>query len=425
MKVAVIGAGIVGVSTALWLQRDGAEVILIDRVGPAEGTSYGNAGVLASCSVVPVTTPGLIGKAPKMLFSPDEPLFLKWGYLPKLAPWLVRYLRHANADDARRIAAALVGLVGESLADHQAVAEGTPAARYIAPSDYTYAYRDKAAFEGDAFTWELRRAHGFVPVIDEGTAVAAYDPLLGPEVSFLARVPGHGHIKDPGAYVKALADHAVANGARLVIGTAQDVARAAGTVIGVVVDGETIAADAVVVATGVWSGPLAEALGIKVPLESERGYHIELLEPSAMPVAPTMFPAGKFVATPMEGRLRIAGVVEFGGLDAPPSRAPFALLEKGIRKAMPTLTWKGTTEWMGHRPATTDSLPLIGPVPGVKGAYLGFGHQHVGLTSGPKTGRLLAQLVMGRTPNIDITPYAPSRFSSSKPSLAQQMETTG
>lgn len=409
-KVAIIGAGIVGVSTAIWLLRDGHEVVLIDRGAPGDGTSYGNAGVLASCSIVPVTGPGLVANAPRMLFDPRQPLFMKWGYLPRLLPFLARYLKHANAADARRIADGLALVVPDSLAEHRALAEGTGAERFIAESDYVFAYRDRAHFEGDAFGWGIRKSHGFDWRVVEGAAVQAYDPALSPSLGYLACLGEHGHIKDPGAYVKALAAHAETLGARFVRGTAQDVVRENGVATGVRVDGETIAAERVLVATGVWSKPLAKALGIDVPLESERGYHLELYEPSVMPRAPTMVAAGKFVATPMEGRIRLAGIIEFGGLDAPPSRAPFRLLEDSIRAAMPGLTWGETREWMGHRPATADSLPLVGPVPAVAGAFLGFGHHHIGLTSGPKTGRLLAQLMAGKRLNVDISPLAPSRF---------------
>ncbi len=147
--VAVIGAGIVGVSTALWLQRDGHNVILIDKAGPGEGASGGNGGILASCSMVPVTVPGLFLKSPGMLFSADGPLFLRWSYLPKLAPWLLRYLRGCRSQETKRIAGAIAGLVSNSLEEHQALAEGTPAERWLKPSDYIYVYRDRAAFEGE------------------------------------------------------------------------------------------------------------------------------------------------------------------------------------------------------------------------------------------------------------------------------------
>ncbi len=408
--VAIIGAGIVGVSTAIWLQRAGHTVILIDRKGPGEGTSHGNGGVLASCSIVPVTVPGLLRKAPRMLFDPNQPLFLKWGYLPTLAPWLVRYLGHANADAVHRRAAALAPIIGDSLAEHQALATGTGAEKWLRPSDYLFLYTDRRHYEGDAFGWSVRAGHGFKWDILEGDALRAYDPAFSPALGCAARFKDHGLISDPGRYVKDLAAHAEAGGARLLIGEVTDIAREGGRVTGVRVGGETLPCDAVVLAAGVWSKPLAERLGLRIPLESERGYHLELWEPSVMPRSPVMVASGKFVAAPMEGRLRLAGIVEFGGLDAPPSRAPFALLERSIRAAIPGIAWKKTVEWMGHRPSLSDSTPVIGPVPGVAGAFLGFGHDHVGLTGGPKTGRILAQLIGGTAPNLDLAPYAPERF---------------
>ncbi|WP_209508229.1 MULTISPECIES: FAD-dependent oxidoreductase [unclassified Ruegeria] len=410
-SIAIIGAGIVGVSTAVWLQRDGHNVILIDKAGPAEGTSHGNGGVLASCSIVPVTVPGLLGKAPKMLLSPSQPLFLKWGYLPKLLPWLWKYLRHANAADVERIAAALTSIVGDSLNDHKALAAGTGAEKWLVPSDYLFLYRDRAHFEEDAFGWDIRRRNGFQWDELEGHAFHEYDPVYSQGIGFAARLSDHGHITDPGRYVKDLAAHVEANGGRFIRANVEDVVRENGHVTGVWAGGETIACDAAVVTAGIWSGPLARRLGVSVPLESERGYHLELVEPSAMPRSPVMVVSGKFVATPMDGRIRLAGIVEFGGLDAPPSRAPFELMRKNARVAFPGVTWKEEVEWMGHRPAPADSIPVIGDVPGIKGAYMGFGHHHIGLTGGPKTGRLLAQMIAGRTPNVDMSVYAPSRYA--------------
>ncbi|MEM6637323.1 MAG: FAD-dependent oxidoreductase [Pseudomonadota bacterium] len=409
--VAIIGAGIVGVSTAIWALREGLKVILIDREGPAAGTSFGNGGVLASCSVVPVSTPGLLGKAPRMLMDPNQPLFLKWRYLPRLLPYLTRYLRHANATDARKRAEAMVPIIGESLADHLALADGTGAEAWIKPSDYLFLYEDRTHYESDAFGWDTRRDLGFAWDELESQDMRDYDPCFGASIGFAARLRDHGRISDPGAYVVALAGYAEAQGARIIKADVDDIVRENGRTTGVRAAGETIACDAVVVATGAWSGPLAAKLGLNVPLETERGYHIDLWEPSVVPRAPVMVASGKFVITPMEGRVRLAGVVEFGGLSAPPSRAAFDLLERNVRKAIPGLEWKEQTEWMGHRPAMADSTPLIGPVPNIPGAYFGFGHDHVGLTGGPKTGRLLSQLIAGKQPNIDMAPYDPARFA--------------
>ncbi len=410
--VAIIGAGIVGVSTALWLQRDGARVILIDKAGPGEGASFGNGGILASCSVVPVTGPGLLGKAPKMLFSANQPLFLKWGYLPKLAPWLLKYLRHANAADTTRIAGALAPIVGDSLAEHRALSAGTPAERWIVPSDYLYVYNDRAHFESDAFAWKLRRSHGVVWDELEGPEFTHYDPVFAPELGFAARMGGHGHIVDPGRYVQDLAAHVVQSGGQSVKAAVTDIAQDNGKTVGVYAGGEMIPCDAVVLAAGAWSGDLARKLGVDVPLETERGYHLELWEPSVMPRAPVMVAGGKFVATPMDGRLRLAGVVEFGGMDALPSRAPLELLKRNAKSAFRDITWSETKEWMGHRPAPADSIPVIGEAPNFKGAFMGFGHHHIGLTGGPRTGRLLSQIISGQLPNIDLSAYSPARFAA-------------
>ncbi len=412
-NVVIVGAGIVGVSTALHLQRDGHQVTLIDKAGPAEGASYGNGGVLASCSMVPVTGPGLIRKAPGMLFSPNQPLFLKWRYLPRLMPWLARYLSHANAEDTRRIAAAVHGIVGDSLAEHQALARGTGAEKWIVPSDYLYIYNDRAHFQSDAFGWGIRKAHGFTWDELEGAVFHDYDPAFAPHLGFAVRLGNHGRITDPGRYVKDLAAHVGAQGGRLITAAVEDIVRDGRRVTGVRAGGQTVPCDAVVIATGVWSGPLAKRLGLKVPLESERGYHVEFIEPSVMPRAPVMVASGKFVMTPMQGRLRAAGVVEFGGLKAGPSRAPLELLRRNVAAALPGLTFSDTREWMGHRPAPCDSIPVIGAVPRLDGAFTGFGHHHIGLTGGPKTGRLLAQMIGGRKPNIDVSPYSPARFSRS------------
>ncbi|MDJ0821816.1 MAG: FAD-binding oxidoreductase, partial [Paracoccaceae bacterium] len=244
--IAVIGAGIVGVSTAIWLQRDGYKVILLDREGPAAGASQGNGGVLASCSVIPVTTPGLLGKAPKMLFSPNQPLFLKWSYLPKLLPWLIRYLGTANAKDVRKRAAALTPIIGDSLADHQALAAGTGAERWILPSDYLYLYNNRAHYEGDAFGWSVRKENGFAWDELEDAAWRAYDPIFSPDITFAARLKDHGRISDPGAYVRALAAHAESQGAQIIKAQVDDVVHDNGRLVGLRAGGETIACDAAV-----------------------------------------------------------------------------------------------------------------------------------------------------------------------------------
>ena len=410
-KIIVVGAGIVGVSSAIALQRMGKKVVLIDKTGPAAGASFGNGGVLASCSVVPVTGPGLLKKAPLMLLNKNQPLFLKWGYLPNLIPWLARYLSHANANDTQRISNALMPIIGDSLNDHLALAKGTGAEKWIKPCDYLYLYNNREAYEADAFGWSLRRAHGFEWDELEGQKFRDYDDGFSDDINFAVRLGQHGRITSPGDYVSDLAKYFQKNGGELRICEVEAILSEGGAVRAIRAGGEVFETDKLVITAGIWSKALTDQLGLTIPMETERGYHMELWEPSVMPRAPVMVASGKFVATPMEGRIRLAGVVEFGGLKKAPSEAPFALLERNIRSAMPNLRWGETTRWMGHRPAPSDSIPIIGEMENKKGIYLGFGHHHVGLTGGPKTGRLLASLVAGLTPNQNMSAYKPERFA--------------
>lgn len=409
--VVVIGAGIVGVSTAIWLQRAGINAVLVDRGGPASGTSYGNAGVLAAASVVPVTVPGLIGKAPGMLIDKTQPLYVNWSYLPKMLPWLTRYLSHCNTEQVNRIATALTPILGDCLAQHQALSAGTGAEKFVSAADYVYAYQSKAHFDADNFAWSTRREHGFEWTEHDAASYKNYEPVYGDEIGYAACVHKHGRISDPGEYVKTLARHFEESGGIILQATFEEFIVEGNRVKAIRTSDSTIDCSAAVVATGVWSKELLKKLGLNIPMESERGYHIELYEPSVMPAAPTMIAAGKFVMTPMDGRLRLAGVVEFAGLEAGASKKPLDLIRGYVEKLVPDLTWGESKEWLGHRPAPIDSVPLIGELPGTKGVFVGFGHQHVGLSGGAKTGRLISQLISGDSIDIDMLPYSPTRFS--------------
>lgn len=411
--IVIIGAGIVGVSSAIWLRRAGCEVTLLDKGEPGMGASYGNGGILASCSIVPVTGPGLLRKSPKYLADPDFPLFMRWGYFPKLVPWLVKYMSHANAADTRRISQGLVTIVGDSLEQHQALTYGTDAAKWVQSSDYSFAYPDQKAFDADAFGWGLRREAGFEPSFIKGAAVQEAEPMLGPDTQLLAVLKDHGYILNPGAYVKHLVKVLQDLGGTFMQAEVRDFELSGGQVSAVDTSAGRIHCDKAVISSGVWSKPLLDKLGLNVPLEAERGYHILFKGPSQTPNNPMMLTAGKFVATAMEQGLRCAGVVEFGGLDPTPSKAPLALLRRKVQQTFPDLTYESEEEWLGFRPAPSDSLPLVGEI-GATGVYTAFGHHHVGLTGGPKTGRLVANMITRTPSNHDMRPFEPMRFSAGK-----------
>jgi len=407
--VIVIGAGICGLSAAIWLNRAGHRVTLVDRDHPGAGASYGNAGLLAQWAIVPVNTPGLLTTALKYLADPDAPLWLRWRDLPRLAPWLWQFARNANPRDAARMIEGLIPIVTDSVDQHRALTRGTQAEKWLATSDLAYAYDSRAAFDADGYSWAAKRAAGFVPEVIEGDAVREVEPMVGPAISCLAILRAQGHVLDPGAYMADLAEVLQAEGGTCLRAEVQDITLTGGRVTAVQTDRGPMQCDAAVLTAGIWSKPLMRKLGLKVPLEAERGYHLHLANPSQMPRCPLMMARGKFGVTPMAHGLRCAGTVELGGIEAPPSRVPFAMIRREIARVFPDLRFERAEEWMGFRPSTPDSLPLIGEI-GATGVFAGFGHQHVGLTAGPKTGRLIADLMSGRRPNIDLAPYDANRF---------------
>ena len=414
VRVAVVGAGIVGVSTAEWLRRDGHEVTLIDRARPGEPgqASFGNAGVLAASSVVPVSVPGLVWKLPGYLLSRDAPLHLHWGSLARSMPWLLRFLWNGRRTQVEQIAKALAPLIGDTVEQHLALARGTEAASYVRSANYTAIFRDRAAFRKDAFLFGLRRSLGSDWDEWDRATLNAHEPELSDAYGFAASFRDHGFISSPAGYVAALAEHFEREGGRFLTGEAVDIVPCeSGGAAVTLSDGARQHADRMVLAAGVWSAGLARRLGYKTAMVAERGYHVMLSGASYMPRGPIMVADAKTSVTPMADGLRFAGTVEVAPVNAPPSRAPVQALRRTVRRVFPRLSWQSETTWMGQRPSTVDSLPLIGPLPDAPAVLFAFGSQHVGMTMGPRMGRLIADLVAMRRPNIDLHPYRVDRFN--------------
>lgn len=404
----VVGAGITGVSAAEWLRREGFRVTLVDRINPgADGqTSYGNAGLLARSAVLPLSDPGMLWKALKMLADRDSPLFMRWPYLPKLMPWILPFLLNGRIDRMMPIVDALTAIVTDSVDQHEALARGTPAERFILRGDYAYVFRDKAEYMGHKIDWDMRRRAGF-SVTEEGReALKARDPNLSDRYGFAAVLQDHGWLTNPGGYVAALAKHFTDQGGTFLKAEVADITNGCVTLE----NGTALNADKIVLAAGVWSGGLARKMRQKTMIESERGYHLFLKEPSFTPRHPFMVAEASFVVTPMAKGLRCAGIVEFGGLKRPMSDPPLDLLRKRIRQVYPQLEWGAEELWMGHRPSTPDSLPHIGALAENPDIIFAFGAQHIGLTLGPRMGRMAADIASGRVPNINMAPYSPDRF---------------
>ena len=409
-RIVVIGAGICGLSASIWLRRAGHEVTVIDKDHPGAGASFGNAGLLAQWAMVPVNTPDLRKTALKYLLNPNAPLGIQWRTLPGMVGWLRRFMVNATPERTDFMATHIATLTTDSVAQHKALTRGTRAEAWITNSAFRFVYPSRAAFEKDKIAWELRRHAGFVPDLIEGPAVQEAEPMLSPDFGLLAELQGHGHILNPGAYLQDLTQVLQDEGGTYRQAEARDIALEDGRIVAVETDQGRLPCDHAVLATGAWSKPLMRKLGLRVPLLAERGYHLMFRDPSQTPQTPMMITTGKFGVTPMAMGLRCAGTVELGNTSPKRSCRLLRLIAHHVRITFPQLEYTEVEEWMGFRPSTPDSLPLIGEI-GQTGVHAAFGHQHVGLTAGPKTGRILAALISGQPPNIDLSPYAANRFS--------------
>ena len=409
-KIIVIGAGIVGVSTAIWLQRNGFKVIIVDQKGPASGASHGNAGILAASSIIPVPNPSLIKKLPFFLFSKHSPLFYKLTYIPKMLPFLTSYLSKSNLKDVNKYAERMTPLIFDTVDQHQLLAKGTGAEKFISFQDYCFGYETEKQFFDDKKVWELRKKLGLPFEVINANEFSKFDPFFNGLFDVVVRCKKHGKINDPGLYVKTLCDHFISQGGDLVLSKVSDISSLNSNEVKIIIDGDTLVANKVVVATGAWSKKLLKKFKIKIPLESERGYHVEYINPDSYPKAPMMLTSKKFVITPMNGRIRAAGLVEFAGLNTLKRNKPLNMLKNKVNELFPNLKFDEKNEWLGHRPALVDSLPMLGYLDKNYQILVAFGHQHLGLTAGAKTGRIVTDLIIGNGIELDISNYRPDRF---------------
>lgn len=411
MHVAVIGNGIVGVCCGAWLQRDGHRVTFVDPLGPGEATSFGNAGSLSPSACLPVGLPGMWKKVPRWLLDPLGPLTVRWSYAPRLLPWLLRFLRHSQPQEVVRIATALRGLLAPIFECYEPLLQRAGAASLVRRTGCLYVYSGPEVAARWRWGMDLRRSLG-VELRDVGQEeLEALEPDLKGAFRFGILAPENGSTEDPAALTQALFAQAVTDGAAVVRRKAVGISREGDRLTALRLDdGETLACDGVVLTAGAWSRPLARELGAVVPLESQRGYHVTVRSNNLALSHTVMAVEHNVMVNPMRMGLRLAGTVEFAGLEAQPDYARArALLARG-REMFPHLDTSQTTEWMGHRPCLPDSLPVIDRAPRLQNAWLAFGHGHVGMCGAPTTGREIANLVAGRAPQIDLSPFGARRF---------------
>lgn len=409
--VLVIGAGIVGVAIALRLQQEGRAVVLIDREGVAAQASRGNAGALAFSDILPLASPGILRKAPRWLLDPLGPLAIRPSYLPRIAPWLVRFWRASLSDRVRASTAAQAALMDLSAIETPLMFAAAGAGHMLHADGVLHLYESETELAASQPGWKARTDHGIAFTHMRGaTAIAEFQPGLSPALVAATFVPGWMTVGDPLVVTETLAHHFEQRGGR--IRRASAVALSPGTdgVAAKLRDGRNIVAQRVVVAAGAWSHRLARTLGERIPLETERGYNTTLPAGAFALKRQLTFGGHGFVVTPLDCGVRVGGAVELAGLDAPPNYARAATMLAKAKRFMPGLRAEGGTQWMGFRPSLPDSLPAIGPAAADARIVYAFGHGHLGLTQAAATARVVADILADRPPPLDLSPFRPQRF---------------
>jgi D-amino-acid dehydrogenase len=414
-SVVVIGAGILGIATAYYLVREGAAVTVVDRAPEGDKASFGNAGGIAVTEIVPASLPGLAWRIPRWLLDPLGPLAVRPAHARKLVPWLWRFSQAGTPKQVSRIASALSALNNRVYADLRPMLAETGLSGELNERGALAVYESEQGFRSDAWEWALKRDHGIAIKNLTGEEAREMEPALGTIVRRAVFTPQWSHVNDPKRLVCSIREWLRIRGVTFVTGDVIDISGPGGVPqVNLEVDlagGRSLAAKNVVVAAGAWSGQLAKRLGDRVLLESERGYNTTLPDPGVALCREIIFAERKFVATPLSCGLRIGGAAEFGGLDAGPNFKRCQALVTLAARYLPGLKPRGGTNWAGHRPATPDSLPVIGASVRHPQVFYAFGHGHLGLTQAATTGRLISNLINRVPTPIDLSPYSIGRFS--------------
>jgi D-amino-acid dehydrogenase len=409
--VLVLGAGMVGVGAALHLQKRGRDVILVDRHELAgEETSYGNAGIIEVASVFPYMFPRNLKEIIRYATNRAPQVRYSVGDLPAFVPWLVRYYLASEPKRAFKGAMAVLPLIRQSLAEHEALIAEADVGELLQRNGWIKLYRSEASLANALSEFERAREYGVEGEILDARAIAAREPNLSGEFAGGIHLPAPGFVPDPGDLAKAYADLFKRKGGRFLIADATSLEETSGgwRVRGA---GHSAVAREAVVALGPWSDRVFAPLGYSIPLNVKRGYHLHLkARGNAVLKHPVLDADQGFVLAPMRSGIRLLSGVEFARRDAPATPVQIERALPLAHKLFPLGEPVEAKPWKGARPCLPDMLPVIGKAARHAGLWFDFGHQHHGLTLGPVTGRLLAEMMTGETPFADPTPFAAERF---------------
>jgi D-amino-acid dehydrogenase len=407
----VIGAGIIGASCAWHLQRRGLQITLVDPEQPGHACSYGNASCIATSGVVPSSYPGVVKKVPGWLFDPLGPVTIRSKDFLSLVPWFWKFWRYCNMQKVEEIASAQALLMHRALGDWDEILDAVGASHLKQSPGAIHLFDSEQEYLADQWHIDLSRRLGFEHHRLSQDDLKSMMPVLKPENAVGFLVPGWHHLVNPARATASIFDDVIQNGGESLRDRVTET-RATDAGINLLTEsGREIKADHLVVAAGAWSNSFAGQIDYKVPLIAERGYHAQIKNPGFELKHPVMSLSRHFVMTPLDDGLRLAGTAEFAALDAKPDYRRAKVLLKQAAHYLGGLRTDDVSEWMGQRPALPDSLPVISASPGHPNVFYAFGHGHYGITQGPTTGRMIADMVAGHQPGLDHSAFRFDRFA--------------
>ncbi len=407
-EVLVIGGGIVGVCAAYFLAQRGAKVVLLERDEICSGASYGNAGLVVPSHSIPLPAPGVVAKGLRWLLNPESPFYIRPRLDLTLLSWLWRFWRSCTEEHVRTSLPSLCTLQQASLALFaQFAAEGLPFG-WQRKGTMTV-YNTEQGFEDGVREVELLRQHGIAAEVLTGEQAREREPLLRETVVGGVYFPGDAHL-DPAAFVHALANRTREMGALILTQTEVKALEGEGRrVERVLADGEW-QVDLVVLAAGAWSPQLVRPLGIPLPIQPAKGYSITFCHPNFLPSLPLMLNEVRVAVTPLDGRLRLGGTLELAGLDLSINQRRIHAIRQGVAKYLPSVSGSKEVVWSGLRPCTPDGLPVLGRPHRLDNLIIATGHGTLGVSLGPVTGKLVAQMAAGEPLDHDVRLWSPDRF---------------
>jgi len=404
----VVGAGVVGLATALYLQRNGHQVTVIDPMPPAGGTSYGNSGLISKDTAVPIALPGMLQKVPKWLTDREGPLCVRPEYFMTALPWLMKWIKASKMPEVLRISDAMRALHKDALDCWRELLGPERFADLIRPVGQVRVWEGEGA--GSKIEADICARHGVeTRTLDAGALRELY-PEIAPDIRHGLMLPNNAYTINPQRLVRTLGVLVTDAGGELVNERVLKVIPREGGGYRLMNNIGNRFTERVVLATGAWTNDLLRPLGFQLALESERGYHAMLPNPSITIRVPMSIKNRGFGLTSMEMGMRASGTVEIGGLAAPPDERRAEILVRHVKRVFPTLEHGEPAYWMGHRPSSPDSLPFLGEAPRHRGLWIATGHGHFGMTGGTPSARLLMQMMTGQPTVIDPKPYAPDRY---------------